>query len=273
MQDSRLSAPPPDLRIVPIENLLPHEEHDSQRSDALVEKIKQADVMINPPIVAPINTSQYVILDGANRCYTFKHLDFPHILAQVVSYESGYVELNTWNHIVSDWDLGEFIDQLKHLEGIEIHDDQDASALAHVILQDGQVLSLRAIVQSTHERNALLRKFVAIYQRHARLYRTAINEPAEIWVLYPQAMALILFPEYTPSDIIAAAKYQAFLPPGISRHIIHGRALKVNYPLNALLNEDYTLLEKNQHLQYWVQEKLAQRQVRYYAEATYHFDE
>ncbi|MEQ8673360.1 MAG: hypothetical protein RLP44_02840 [Aggregatilineales bacterium] len=273
MHNSRLSAPPPDLRIIPIDSLLPHEEHDSQRSKNLVEKFKHADVMINPPLVAPINATQYVILDGANRCYTFKQLGYPHILVQVVSYESGYVDLNTWNHIISDWELGEFIEEIKQLDGIEIHDEQDSSALAHVILNNGQVLSLRAIVQSTHERNTLLRTFVTIYQQQARLYRTAINEPDELWLLYPQAIAVVLFPEYASADIIAAAKYQAFLPPGISRHIIHGRALKVNYPLKDLQSETTSLLEKNQRLQQWLQEKLAQRNVRYYAEATYQFDE
>jgi hypothetical protein len=33
------------------------------------------------------------------------------------------------------------------------------------------------------------------------------------------------------------------------------------------------LRDKNEALQSWVQQKLANRQVRYYAEATYQFDE
>jgi hypothetical protein len=33
-------------------------------------------------------------LDGANRCYAFKELGYPHILVQVVSYDNSYVELD-----------------------------------------------------------------------------------------------------------------------------------------------------------------------------------
>jgi hypothetical protein len=65
----------------------------------------------------------------------------------------------------------------------------------------------------------------------------------------------------------------AYLPPGISRHIIHGRALKIQYPLDQLRDKVSSIEEKNTVLQHWVQEKLAHRHVRYYAEATYQFDE
>ena len=91
--------------------------------------------------------------------------------------------------------------------------------------------------------------------------------------LYPDAIALVLFPPYNAEDIIAAAEHQAFLPPGVSRHIIQGRALKLNYPLHYLENMETSLEEKNQHLQDWIREKLANRSVRYYAESTYQFDE
>jgi hypothetical protein len=72
---------------------------------------------------------------------------------------------------------------------------------------------------------------------------------------------------------MAAAQYKAFLPPGISRHIIHGRALRVNYPLDVLSDANKNLVSKNDDLNAWIQHKLANRQVRYYAEATYQFDE
>lgn len=273
MQASRNNAPPPDLRIVDIDSLHPHEEHDSQRSGPLIERIRHAEHIINPPIVAPIDINKYVILDGANRCYTFRELGFPHILVQVASYESGYVELQTWQHIVSEWRLEAFLDRLNSLGDIQVKEGQDSHAVAHIITREDKVLSLHAPVENTMERNAALRRIVAVYQRNAILYRTAINEPDEIWPLFPDAIALVIFPHYKPSDIIAAAKYRAYLPPGISRHIIQGRALKVNYPTSILRDSTVSLEEKNVNLTTWIQHKLADRQIRYYAEATYQFDE
>ena len=81
-----------------------------------------------------------------------------------------------------------------------------------------------------------------------------------------------MFPAYQPEDIIAAALERAFLPPGVSRHIVHGRALNVNYPMERLRAE--TPLEaKNDILQTWLREQYAARSIRYYAESTFQFAE
>lgn len=273
MQSAHVNAPTPDLRIVMIETLHAHEEHDSQRSQPLIERLRQETVVINPPVVAPIGASQFVILDGANRCYSFAELGYPHLLVQVASYDSGYVELDIWNHVVSGWNKSELVSQIERIPGTSLSAGQDARAIAHFLFRDGQILAVHAPVENTHERNAALRQVVAVYQQNAVLNRTALKEPGDIWPLYPDALGVVVFPRYQPSDIIAAAKYKAYLPPGISRHIVHGRALRVNYPLEALRDPLTSLREKNENLQKWLQEKLAKRQVRYYAEAIYQFDE
>jgi hypothetical protein len=267
------SAPPPDLRIVPLDRVHPHETHDSQRSGPLLERLRTADTVIHPPIVAPMDDGHYVILDGANRCYCFGQLGYEHIVVQCASYDSGTVELSTWQHIVSDFEAEEFLHRLRAVEAVELLDHQDAHALAHLVFKDGRVLAVRAALGNAHERNSALRDVVGVYQQAARLYRTALDEPQEVWRLYPEAIALVFFARYEPADIIAAARYDAPLPPGVSRHIVNGRALRINYPTAALRDTTLSLEAKNEALQTWLKEKLAKRQVRYYAEATYQFDE
>lgn len=267
------NAPPPDLRIVQVSSLHAHEEHDSQRSEPLMARLQQSEYFLNPPIVAPMSADQYVILDGANRCFSFARLGYPHILVQVVGYDSGLIRLDTWQHIVGSWKLKAFIDAIRALNLVEVEWRQMAGALCHILFKDGRVMSLRAPVETVHERNAVLRSFVAIYQQNATLHRTAIVEPSEIWPLFPNAFALVVFPPYQPADIIAAAKHKAYLPPGISRHIIQGRALMVNYPMDALRDPVVELEQKNRVLADWIQRKLENRQVRYYAESTYQFSE
>jgi hypothetical protein len=273
MKPSRNNAPPPDLRIVPIENVHPHEENDSQRSIPLTARIRESQHIINPPIVAPMGGADYVILDGANRCHALRSLNFPHILIQVVAYDSGYVELETWQHVVSDWQSAQFLDKLQQLDAVKISEGPDNSAIAHILFRDGPLLALCATVDTTYERNSVLRDVVRIYQANANLYRTAINEPEEIWSLYPQSITLVTFPRCEPADIIAAARYRAYLPPGVSRHIIHGRALKLNYPIDRLRDTHISLDAKNEALGEWIRGKLARRQLRYYVESTYQFDE
>src|SRR5258708_30472296 len=69
----------PDLRIVPLASLVPHEEHDAQRSEPLIERIRAAGTWLNPPIVAPMGDGRFVILDRANRHYPLSALGYDHI--------------------------------------------------------------------------------------------------------------------------------------------------------------------------------------------------
>ncbi len=274
MNPAHTDAPPPDLRIVLTSTLHPHEEHDSQRAQPLMARLSQETVVINPPVVAPMGDgNQFVVLDGANRYYAFSHLAYPHILVQVAPYESGYMQLDTWRHLICNWDEPSLMSHLHKIASLEISEGQHHDAIAHILFRDERVIALRVPVQNTHERNAALREIVRIYQQHATLQRTALNEPEDVWRLHPDALAMVIFPHYEPSDIIAAAHHLAYLPPGISRHIIHGRALRINYPLDRLRSDTESLEAKNAYLQAWMQEKLAKRQIRYYAEATYQFDE
>jgi hypothetical protein len=272
-----ISAPTPDLRIVMTSALHPHEETDSQRLHPLIERIRSELHVINPPVVASMGVGadgeQFVVLDGANRSQAFSHLQVPHILAQVVSYDSGAVQLETWQHVVCNWSADALISRLVELPGIELLYGEREHVSAQVYCRDGRVFALRFAAANLGERNAALRQVVAVYQRSAVLQRTALTHPPDVWDAYVDGAALVVFPPYQPQDIVDAARYKAYLPPGISRHIVHGRALRVNYPLEALRDSNHTLDQKNEALRHWLHDRIANRQMRYYAETTYLFDE
>lgn len=267
------TAPVPDLRILSIDNIHPHEEYDSQRATPLLERIRQAQLFTNPPVVAPMNKTDYVLLDGANRYHVLCELGYQHILVQVAPYDSGFVELGVWQHIISGWDAELLLQYLQKLPTISIKQGWDDNAITQILLHEGMTFSIDAPAGTIEQRNAALRDVVGLYQRRATLHRTALTDTLRIWHLYPDAIALVLFPEYQPEDIITAAQYHAYLPPGISRHMIHGRALRLNYPLKTLYDPVMSLEAKNVALQNWLRERLANRSVRYYAESTYQFDE
>ena len=250
----------------------PHEKGDVQRSQPLMERLRRAEYFTNPPVVAEIADDNYVLMDGSNRHISLTSLGFKHILVQIADYESDCVELGVWQHIVADWDSQRFMNMLVAMEDIGLKDGWDSRAVAHVLLRDGPVHSIQAGVDSLPERNATLRQVVESYHNNATLYRSPLTDPGLIWSLFPTGVALVMFPSYQPQDIIDAALQAAYLPPGVSRHIIHGRALNLNFPMDRL-RLDIPLDEKNRRLQAWLREQYAQRSVRYYAEATYHFDE
>lgn len=269
---SQHDAPHPLLRIVPTESLHPHEEHDSQRAVPLADRLRHETHMINPPVVAPMTNGGYCVLDGANRFHAFSHLGYPHIVVQVVDYETAQVALKTWHHVVGGWSADELLGKTAQIHGITLTSQpnahEDGHTIAQITLPSAEVLTLRG-----GSGNAQTRAFVALYQRMATLHRTALDDDETLWTLYPDATAIIRFAQMSPVDIVTAAQQPDYLPPGISRHIVHGRAIRVNYPLDALRDPHPTLEAKNAALLDWVRGKLAQRQIRYYAEATYQFDE
>ena len=266
------SVPPPNLRVVRVKDVLPHEKGDIQRSKPLMERLRRAEYFTNPPVVAALADEHFVLMDGSNRHISLKTLGYKHIMVQIADYESDCVELGVWQHIVADWDERRFLRVLDDIEHINVRDGWDSNAAAQVLLRGGPVYSINAVVDSLAERNATLRQVVESYHNNATLYRTPLTDPGLIWSLFPSGVALVMFPHYQPQDIIDAALQAAFLPPGVSRHIIHGRALNLNYPL-ACLRSALPLSVKNEQLQEWLRKQYAQRSVRYYAEATYHFDE
>ncbi|MCY4105428.1 MAG: ParB N-terminal domain-containing protein [Chloroflexi bacterium] len=267
----------PQLRVVYTDQLLPHEDHDPQRLAPLVAQLARSSHLINPPIVGALEdanqTQKYVILDGANRWRAFCELGFPHILVQVIDLNSEQLRLETWNHVLVNCAETELIQKLKEIPQLAMAEGERAFALAHMVFRDAPILALSSPLQTTREHNATLRQIVHCFIAHATLFRTALLEPEDVWQQFPEAQAIIFYAHLNASDVQQAALRGAHLPPGVSRHIILGRAIRVNYPLQLLLDGGLTIEQKNANLQFWIQEKLKRRQLRFYAESTYIFDE
>ncbi len=272
----------PDLRILPVEDLLPHEEHDAQRSAPLIERLRQATHWLNPPLAAPIvHSGQYVVLDGANRHYSLSALGYRHILVQVVDYESDAVTLQTWHHAVRDIEIADFLPALFAVDGVQAEETSLLNAraglasrklLGYVVMRDARVFALRQ-QDTARTRTTLLRQVVDSYRYTGKISRITHDEFAGIQQNYPDVLALVVFPHYEPAEIMVAARDGDLLPPGITRHIIAGRALRLNYPMDDLRYDNLSLQEKNERLRCWIQARLATKQVRYYAEPTFVFDE
>ncbi len=276
---------PPDLRILPLKLLVEHEYNDVQRTAPLAHRLEAEGVLKNPPIVAPIGDGdpRYVVLDGANRTTALTSLNYPHILAQVVRYEEPVVTLTTWHHLITGIDPGEFIRDLGAVEGVDLFtlDALHARAalarrecLMYVLCADRKVYVARPKLPGlfVHEQNQLLNALVNTYKDRGKLHRAMTDSLDEALGLYSDLAGVIVFPKYDACEVLALARDGELLPAGLTRHLIQGRILRVNYPLSELKSTD--LLEiKNTRLQEWQRRKMASKEVRFYGEMTYLFDE
>ena len=271
----------PDLRFVATNDLALHEQHDVSRSAPLAERIKRDGFLKNPPIVAPINGDErFVVLDGANRTTSLSEMRIPHIIVQVVDYEDPDLVLDTWHHLVAEFDRDVFYAEIHKIEGITF-DKTDLmharaalarrSAIAYLVSPDGDVFVARG-EEDLHARAQLLNDLVDVYRFCGRIFRVNTDRLEHLEPYYENITALVVFPRYEPAEIIELARNGARLPAGITRHIIPRRALRLNISL-ALMAEHKPLEEKNEWLQAWIRTKLANKEIRYYQESTWLFDE
>ncbi len=118
-----------------------------------------------------------------------------------------------------------------------------------------------------------LRRLTSVYNGQSIIHRVTTDNLAELLPYHNEVTALIRFPRYTADEILHLASNGHKLPTGITRHVIPGRALRVNLPLSVLMDEQQTTEQKNEWLRAWISHKLARREIRYYQEATFLFDE
>jgi hypothetical protein len=271
----------PDLRMLPTDWLVPHEDCDPRRIERLSQRIRQEGRLKNPPIVAAIpDRERFVVLDGANRSTSFSKLSIPHIVAQVVSYGDPGLVLDTWYHVVSGMLLEQFKSDLANLDGLEaipcsLEDARTAlatnNAAAYIVSQDG-VFKLCKSEGCEVRDIQLLNDVVAVYKGKADIFRASNDIWEKQAPYYPEITALVIFPQLRPADILAAARDGEHIPTGITRHIIPNRALNINIPLKVL-EADWTLERKREWLEEWLLARMAANAIRYYAESTFSFDE
>jgi hypothetical protein len=271
----------PDLRMLPVEQLLLHETSDERRVARLCQRFLDDGRLKNPPVVAPLPAADaYLVLDGANRVAAVRKLGFPHIVAQVVSYDDPGLELSTWHHVVTGLAEADFLQALAaiphlHLAAVTQHAARQLLAIgdaaAYVVCRQG-VLAVVNTARSIGSDIGLLNQVVGAYKGRANIYRASNDDFSKQAPTYPDITALVVFPAYRPSDLIALVRRGEVVPSGVTRHLIPERALRINIPL-SILAADQPLAEKEAWLQRWWRERLDANAIRYYAESTFLFDE
>jgi len=274
----------PQLQIVAISDIFPHEVHDDQRLEPLINELQKSGFLTNPPIITPglDENGCYMVLDGANRVNAFKRMGIPHILAQVVSADDPGLQMHTWNHIIWGITPEQLLSSIKQLPRMALQSGIDhQSAISRIKTQD-LLFSLQTPDQVIHTptiavtdlmgRIDVLSQVVTAYHEQASLDRTAIQHIESLLGLYQQLGGLLVFPHFSIHDVLKVCQAGCLMPPGITRTVISPRALRLNYPLDELASEG-SLDQKNATFHRWLQERLAKRGVRFYQEGTVIFDE
>ena len=271
----------PNLRILPIESLILHEDHDMQRTLPLVEKLRAQGIIRNPPIVMPLNdgTDRFMVLDGANRVTSLRELEFPHIVAQVVETSNPHVNLQTWNHVVWGMNVRTLMSSLRKIKGIEpakVNTLKSLDAPKYMPMQirfpNDTFYILRETPSDLATHIQTMHHVVNTYKTRASLDRTSQTLIDTFRKIYPDLTALVIFPHFKIKTVLKLASQNILLPTGITRFTVSPRALHLNYPLHEL-SSGKPIEYKQEYLNHWIEERVKKKGIRLYSEATFLFDE
>lgn len=269
----------PDLRIVPVADLLLHESVDLERVTRLIDRLSADGILKNPPIVASLPGSErFLLLDGANRVSAIQNLDIPHLIVQVEAFENPKLEVRHWNHVVRDIEARELLRKAREIPGVSVKEGhpedsvEEKGFLASVITGDEAAIhlfdrgNLAARVEHLH---ALVDVY---YHGEARMDRVNHADLAALRLHHPHFGALVSFPDFAKSEVRIVAEGGHLLPSGVTRILVPRRVLGFNLRL-PLLKSNLPLEEKRRWLAEEMRHKVAEHKVRYYQEPTFVFDD
>ena len=270
------------LRFVPLDHLLLHEEDDPYRVKRLETILEREGKLRNPPLVAAHN-DRYIVLDGATRTTALRNMGYRDALVQIVDYGSEAVQVGTWHHVVVGLSHNHLLATLADVDGVTLQPvDGDTACrmlgarqiAAAIMMRNGQwFAALIDDAQADDNRRAdLLCRLVAEYRGKAEVHRTIELDIPMLAQEYTDLTAVITFPIFTPDEISQIAIAGSKVPMGITRHVVVGRALGIDVPL-GMLNDAQSLETKNEWLAEQIRERLNANKVRLYQEPVFVFDE
>ena len=260
------------LHMVPISEVVTHENVDQKRVDRLRQAIQRTQTLQDPPVVA-FWDGKYVVLDGATRTTTLRQMGAPHLIVQLVS-PGQEITLHTWSHAVSNLDFDRFLEAAKAIPHLTLYPTDLKSAqerlqhgriLAYLQQVDGRVYALASNAPTWFQQIDAVREAVEAYSQLGEVERTLNTDLQRLAYDFPHLSMLVVFRPWNLLEILQAAAHGHPMPAGVTRFVIPGRVLRLNAPL-AMMTAEASLEEKNARLRTFIAEKMARANVRYYQE-------
>ena len=268
------------LRVVPMDKVVPHEHFDQKRVDRLAGRLEKDGVLGNPPVVIESEDGRYIVLDGATRTTAMKQLGYKHGIVQVISTEDG-LGLHTWYHVICKIRVNALLALLRTLPDITVQETElekaademfEYGGLCYIQLIDNRVFLIYP-AQGVNRLEALNQFTEAYIDAAGHVDRTLNSNILSLKNEYEDLAAVVIFPEYTVSQVMQATLSSGRLfPAGITRFVIPGRILRLNADL-SVLKSDMSLREKNRWLHQLLVEKQGKGGIRFYGEPVYLLDE
>ncbi len=229
------------LKLVPIGQLLPHEETVPSLADRLSRKMMRDSVQRDPIIV---DEKSSIVLDGMHRLASLKRMGAKCVVCSLVDYASDEVKLFRWFRFVENPDEGLVLEARRELSMTE----EASLTWDDETLHSGLKLTYRgkAFKPTTEVTTE------SVVEAARRFDRVVRNDGAPMGyidegtvsseLLTGDCMALIT-PIFKKEQVARAAVEGRLFPPKTTLHVLPARPMGVNYPI-ALLRSQEDILDR-----------------------------
>ncbi|MBU4299520.1 ParB N-terminal domain-containing protein [Patescibacteria group bacterium] len=263
----------PELKIIPQDRLILHEEFDPKRAAKLAQRIKKDGYFKNPIIAAEINHgSKFLVLDGVHRITALKKLNCRNIVVQLVDYFNEGLKVYTWGLMLLGCRKKELLKRIEKIGGIKLdRAEKGKNLVGYLIFNDGDIFLLKA-AGNLKQRAEKLVAVVDACGKVSKISRVLKSEIKTLLKSHKEEAAVLTVPDYEKKDILELALIGVKLPAGITRHIIPNRVLGLDIKLSLLKNNS-SLNQKNKMLRKIIAQKTKEKRIRFYPESVFIFDE
>jgi L-serine kinase (ATP) / ParB family transcriptional regulator, heme-responsive regulator len=252
----------PDLRVIPLAEIVPHENFDPLRVDRLARRMAEAGSQANPVVCVAATTGEFVLLDGATRTAALRHLGLEYALAQVVPADG--IVLETWHHVIREAPPDAVLEQITASGDLVLDADSGTPRLSTT---DGRT----ATVSGTGSAFGVLASLVKSYIGRWPVSRVITVDLPQVPRLYPDWSVVVEQPTLRVDDVMKAALSEDRLPAGVTRFVVPDRALRVNLDLDILAPGPQA--ERQAQLERVVADLIGEGRVRHYTDSIVIFDE
>ncbi|MFB3049415.1 MAG: hypothetical protein ACE1Z9_04605 [Acidimicrobiia bacterium] len=216
----------PELRVVALTEIMPHENVDPLRVDRLAARISAEGTQLNPMVCIEDISGRFVLLDGATRTAALGNIGLAYGVVQVVDARS--ITLETWHHVVREAAPEAVMRHIEDNPNLILADDQGTPRISTV---DGGRFAAHSDQLTP---NGVLSALVDCYIGRWKVNRVVDPDLDSVASFYPDWASVVEFPTLSIDDVMKAALGDDRLPAGITRFIVPDRALRVQADLSVL---------------------------------------
>lgn len=226
----------PRLVILPIHDILPHEEYDRWILSRIVSSLRLEGAMHDPLLV---DEATFTILDGTHRYWALRKLGCKAVPAALYNYQSPAIKIGCWYRCLDRAPPLEILDSLKarkmdREEGLKMLRAREVSL--SIILQSGSYVFDWGSMSGMNVYHAY--QLMAFLEGGFKSRGYGVNYATEMdavdMLKSGNVKAVIAPPPITKEEVISVIKDHKLFPKKSTRHILPYRPMGVNVPLSWL---------------------------------------